>query len=617
MKIEVKGHSGCQIDVVNEDNKVYVYKSTADVKYLKRLVLQAEKQKAAAEVEYQHIRVPKIYEILQTGIEGKREVENVGESDTLVPSQTISNTQTSSPQVTIKMQYVYSKNFIEFFEQAGFEQVDYLIGALEYFIEHEINKCKLQNVSAKIFQDKFASIRKTCESNPLYQVEDKFTNCSHIANNSEELTKLKQSQILDEEIKTILDRSEQIFNEMGTPSNSSNSQTLERFITIPVGLCHGDLTFSNILFNGNNYYLIDFLDSFVETPLQDIVKIRQDTAHRWSQLMYTKRYDAVRLHIVLDKIDREIDTYFSNKYQWYRDYYQVMQLMNILRILPYAHEVKVIEYLKNTLTGILDGISGSNSSNGSNSTLNRCDSNIEPLEPAKPLNPQAKSLLVPVAADKPEYANGLPYVFGLDKDGVIICIKSIMGLELDKFDNIYFTVLKKHDERFFIVDSLNLQFKRLGIKNAKVVVLDEPTQDQAETIYQTIQQEHIEGSLFIKDADCFFKTELSDSNSVAIFPIEELEVLTPKDKSYVAVDDMYYLTNIIEKSVVGHYISAGGYSIKRVETFLHYYQQLRGFGRLYLSHIIYAMLLDKKTFRPMMVEEYKDWGTMNDYRRYE
>lgn len=67
---------------------------------------------------------------------------------------------------------------------------------------------------------------------------------------------------------------------------------------MPVGVCHGDLTFSNILFNGNNYYLIDFLDSFIEAPLLDIVKIRQDSAHLWSQLMYTKSYDQIRLQIV-------------------------------------------------------------------------------------------------------------------------------------------------------------------------------------------------------------------------------------------------------------------------------------------------------------------------------
>lgn len=114
--------------------------------------------------------------------------------------------------------------------------------------------------------------------------------------------------------------------------------------------------FSNVLFNGNNYYLIDFLDSFVETPLQDIVKIRQDTCYRWSQLMYTKRYDVVRLRIVCNKIDREIDGYFSQKYAWYRQYYKPMQQMNILRILPYAHERKVVDYLVTILKGILDEI---------------------------------------------------------------------------------------------------------------------------------------------------------------------------------------------------------------------------------------------------------------------
>ncbi len=64
---------------------------------------------------------------------------------------------------------------------------------------------------------------------------------------------------------------------------------------MPVGICHGDLTFSNMLFNGNNYYLIDFLDSFVESPLLDIVKLRQDSAYLWSQLMYIHDYDKIRL----------------------------------------------------------------------------------------------------------------------------------------------------------------------------------------------------------------------------------------------------------------------------------------------------------------------------------
>ena len=285
MEIEVKGHSGCQIDVVSEDGQIFVYKSTADPLYLNRLALQAEKQRKACLVEFQHIRVPLIYELKKT-----------------------------DKKTIVTMQYVYSKNFIEFFEQAGFEQIDYLVGALKYFIEYEINKCKLQAVSPQIFRTKFDDIRMKLEKNTLFQQ--------------------------DVQVVRIIEDCQSYFDHL-------------QEMLLPIGVCHGDLTFSNILFNGNNYYLIDFLDSFIETPLQDIVKIRQDTAYRWSQLMYTKRYDAVRLGIICDKIDHEINQYFSNKYQWYTDHYRTVQLMNILRILPYAHEAKVVYYLKNILNSLL------------------------------------------------------------------------------------------------------------------------------------------------------------------------------------------------------------------------------------------------------------------------
>lgn len=288
MEIEVRGHSGCQIDIVNQDGQIYVYKSTSDPQYIKRLALQAKKQQKACSVGYQHFHVPYIYELRE-----------------------------SADKTSIKMQYVYSKNFIEFFEQAGFEQVDYLTAVLINFVEYEINKCKTQVVSSSIFREKYAEIRNKIKNNPIY--------------------------IEDNDITDIMDRSQTVFDSL-------------KEMTFPVGTCHGDLTFSNILFNGNNYYLIDFLDSFIDTPLQDIVKIRQDTLYRWSQLMYTKPYDAVRLRIICEKIDSEIDSYFHQKYDWYRNNYHTLQLMNILRILPYTHEKNIANYLQNILNSLLNEI---------------------------------------------------------------------------------------------------------------------------------------------------------------------------------------------------------------------------------------------------------------------
>lgn len=536
MEIEVKGHSGCQIDVVSEGSGIYIYKSTADPKYLTRLALQAQKQRAAAKVEYPHIRVPKIYEIQET------------------PDTTI-----------VKMQYVYSKNFIEFFEQAGFEQVDYLIEALEYFVEHEISKCELRKVSPMIFRDKFAEIKGKCLANPLYEG--------------------------NADIRDILNRSEQIFTSLCE-------------MTIPVGICHGDLTFSNILFNGNNYYLIDFLDSFIETPLQDIVKIRQDTQFRWSQLMYTKPYDSVRLDIVCEKIDHEIHQYFSRKYRWYSDNYLVMQLMNILRILPYAHEERVISYLIEVLNEILDGLNGSKSAK--EELTNHSHLNNKSASEEKSLY-ERRSLIMPIAANKPEYATRIPRVFLIAEDGVMHCIRALKSLDLSKFHHIYITILRHLDEQYALTERLLLQFRINGITNAEIVVLDEPTGSQPETIYQTILQKQIHGSLFIKDADCSFFGEVATGNAIVVHPLEQLDRVNPKNKSYVSVDDMYYITNIIEKRIVSHYFTAGGYSFAEAATYCQYYERLRHQRGLYLSHIIYLMLLEGHTFRPVLTKEYEDF----------
>lgn len=138
MEIEVRGHSGCQIDIVREANNLVLYKSTADKKYFPRLVKQAEKQQVAGELEYQHIRVPQIL-----SIEDRKSL------------------------LLVRMEYIYSKNFIEYFESAGFEQINYLIKALELFLEKELAASPVQTVEARIIKDKFADVKNKVLNNTL------------------------------------------------------------------------------------------------------------------------------------------------------------------------------------------------------------------------------------------------------------------------------------------------------------------------------------------------------------------------------------------------------------------------------------------------------------------
>ena len=219
------------------------------------------------------------------------------------------------------------------------------------------------------------------------------------------------------------------------------------------------------------------------------------------------------------------------------------------------------------------------------------------------------SLIVPIAADKPEYESHIPFVFRMDDSGTMYCLKAILGLELSMFDNIYITILQKHAIQYGVAGMLQLQIGRLLLKNVHICILENPTRNQAETIYQTILQECINGAIYIKDSDGYFKSEIVVQNGVAVCPIEKLPVLNPQNKSYVNVDNLFYITNIIEKRVVSHLINAGGYCFENAEQFCNYFERLvKKNEKLYLSHIVYAMLLDKIDFRPTIVEDFEDWG---------
>ncbi len=218
------------------------------------------------------------------------------------------------------------------------------------------------------------------------------------------------------------------------------------------------------------------------------------------------------------------------------------------------------------------------------------------------------SLIVPVAADKPEYAGNIPYMFTPNMDGTMLCVKAITGLNLEVFDNIYFTILRKHTRAYDIDKLLELQFNRRGLGKARIVTLDTPTATQAETIAETIKKENIEGAIFIKDADGYFTAEIYPENGVAVYPLEQLDIVDPRNKSYVAVDDLQHITNIIEKRVVSNLFNAGGYCFESVCDFLEVYDRFNALGHIYLSHLIYALLLEGHTFRPIKVNEYSDWN---------
>lgn len=102
-------------------------------------------------------------------------------------------------------------------------------------------------------------------------------------------------------------------------------------IMVPNTFCHGDLTFNNILFHPNRLFFIDFLDSYVDSFLCDLVKIKQDLYYLWS--LRIQNLSSVRMI----QTYRHIWEKLEDRYEYYIEKlsFDVLDAINILRIEPY------------------------------------------------------------------------------------------------------------------------------------------------------------------------------------------------------------------------------------------------------------------------------------------
>lgn len=203
-----------------------------------------------------------------------------------------------SDRVYHYMEYIsFSENVIDFICKGNCVKINWFYKQLINIIECYIEKCVFKRINYKILFNK------------LHSVQINVTNNKFI-----------------EESKLNL-----VFNYLYENLDKVSS------IKIPIGICHGDLTFSNILIDNNRMelYLIDFLDSFIESPLLDIVKIRQDTKHLWTLNLYNHNFDKNKTIIIMNYLDKIIDNYFK-KYDFYNDCYKYFQIINLLRVLQYS-----------------------------------------------------------------------------------------------------------------------------------------------------------------------------------------------------------------------------------------------------------------------------------------
>lgn len=97
---------------------------------------------------------------------------------------------------------------------------------------------------------------------------------------------------------------------------------------VSTGFCHGDLSFENIIINNSEIYLIDFLDSFVESKYIDISKIFLDLLMMWSWRNENTR-PFIKNILLYDHLFELISTKDM-------EIIKRMIILNLIRIIPYT-----------------------------------------------------------------------------------------------------------------------------------------------------------------------------------------------------------------------------------------------------------------------------------------
>jgi thiamine kinase-like enzyme len=115
---------------------------------------------------------------------------------------------------------------------------------------------------------------------------------------------------------------------------------------LPITACHGDLTIQNIIFSGNDHFLIDFLDVYIDSYYWDLAKLKQSFFYNWNK-EYIKKPDLHRIEQVFSYIWKGILN--QNEGALQDDAFQYVDLLSLLRLEPYLTTKNELVYFEHII----------------------------------------------------------------------------------------------------------------------------------------------------------------------------------------------------------------------------------------------------------------------------
>lgn len=223
-----------------------------------------------------------------------------------------------------------------------------------------------------------------------------------------------------------------------------------------------------------------------------------------------------------------------------------------------------------------------------------------------------RTLIIPCAGQSTRFNTKLPKWLLDHPSGKTMVYESIKGLPLDTFNQIIIVALKKHLNKK-IINRITDEFKNLPFK---LVTLDSDTKSASETISKCIEICNIVGSIFIKDSDDYFHINEIDENEICTYSLNDCKNITPGNKSYIKMNEHGEVLTIVEKNVISSDFCCGLYTFSDAKEFVDTYKSIEQENEIYVSHVIFQMILNGSKFYNRSVKNYIDWGTQEDWDRF-
>ena len=409
---------------------------------------------------------------------------------------------------------------------------------------------------------------------------------------------------------------------------------LQQVLKVPIGNCHGDLTFANMLVDTENreFCMFDFLDCFVESPLQDIAKLLQDARHQWFLTQTNIPEDKhARATSMLTFYYEKIKAAYNEYAIW--DVVPLFEFFCLARILPYMTEEKEKLCILNGLERVYKDLF---SSSTPPSPTNEVDLSL----PYSADDEGKTTVIVPALGDAMEaaYPGGQIKLLTLNANGRPLIVDCLSNLITTNVSRIVIVVLRAVvEERCGSTYAFESMFKVLGAEKFKLLSFhyaDQQSSDAVESVTQAIDSLNIRGSIFIKDADNDFAHTVFNGNYVTFSSLVRddqagvplflrPDLVDAVRKSYVSFFYDNVISNVSYSSFHSSDFCCGGWGFLKADDFMDASEKLRALlkssgltrkagsdaGDLRVVDIVWQLVCEGHLFFGLKVDEYRDWGS--------